>query len=180
MSDFHIRLARGDEREEIEELIALSARKLSENFYTSEQVEGALHGAFGVDTSLIADGSYFVAEQDGRVIGCGGWSKRRTLFGGDKYSVRDAANLDPKTEPTRIRAFFVHPNFARRGVARAILARCEDAAEQAGFRAFELMATLPGVPFYEACGYVRGATERFALEDKVEIEFVRMTKIRRR
>jgi len=174
--DYVIRKAGLDERAAIEELIGLSARGLSRGDYTARQIEAALTGAFGVDSSLILDGTYFVAESAGRLVGCGGWSKRRTLFGGDRYAARDAAELDPQTEPARIRAFFVHPEHARKGIGRAILAACEKEARAHGFRALELMATLPGVRLYEACGYEAGARVKYELGEGVSIEFVPMRK----
>ena len=151
--DYTLRKATLDDRPAIEELIKLSARGLSRADYSDEQIEGAIRTVFGVDTNLIEDDTYFVVESDGELIGCGGWSKRRTLFGGDQYTTRDESELDPKTEPARIRAFFVHPEHARKGIARAILAACESEAKAAGFCALELMATLPGIKFYEANGY---------------------------
>jgi len=150
---FTLRKATLDDRPAIEQLIKLSARGLSRGEYSDEQIEGAIRTVFGVDTDLIEDGTYFVAEDHGELIGCGGWSKRRTLFGGDQYAARDAGKLDPTSEPAKIRAFFVHPGHARQGVARAILAACESEATAAGFQALELMATLPGIKFYEASGY---------------------------
>ncbi len=107
-------------------------------------------------SALVADGSYFVAEVGGALAGCGGWSARRTLFGGDRFAARQDDRLDPAVDAARIRAFFVAPAFARRGVGGAILAACESAAKAAGFRTAALMATLPGVPFYHANGYVAG------------------------
>lgn len=150
---FSLRKATVDDRPAIEQLIQLSARGLSRGEYSDEQIEGAIRTVFGVDTNLIEDRTYFVAESDGELIGCGGWSRRRTLFGGDQYEQRDTSELDPKSEPAKIRAFFVHPQHARKGVARAILAACESEAGAAGFKALELMATLPGIKFYEASGY---------------------------
>ena len=111
-----------DDREIISGLIAESARQLSREHYSGEQIEGAIASVFGVDSDLIKDGTYFVAEGWGVMLGCGGWSRRKTLFGGDQYSTRDAGYLDPKSEPAKIRAFFVHPAHARKGIARAILA----------------------------------------------------------
>jgi GNAT superfamily N-acetyltransferase len=174
--DYVIRKATLDDRPAIRELIAESARGLSREDYTGPQIEAAVATVFGVDTSLILDGTYFVAERGGALIGCGGWSRRRTLFGGDQYAERDSGELDPATEPARIRAFFVHPAHARQGVGRRILAACEDAAKAYGFRRLELMATLPGLKLYRACGYV--GDERVALEigDGVSIEFVPMRK----
>jgi GNAT superfamily N-acetyltransferase len=117
-----------------------------------------------------------VAEDAGVMVGCGGWSKRRTLFGGDQYSSRDAGYLDPASEPAKIRAFFIHPDHARKGIARAILSRCEDEARAEGFRALELMATLPGIEFYKSCGFVAAGTFDLDLVDGVKLELVPMRK----
>jgi GNAT superfamily N-acetyltransferase len=125
---YEVRKATFDDREAITRLIADSARRLSREHYADAQIEAAIESVFGVDTTLIEDGTYFVAEQDGTLIGCGGWSKRKTLYGGDQFSDRDTAMIDPTTEPSRIRAFFVHPEHARKGVARAILSVCEGEA----------------------------------------------------
>ena len=127
--DYVIRKANLDDGPAIEELIALSARALSVQDYSPEQIEGALQGAFGLDTQLVKDETYFVVETKGVIIGCGGWSKRRTLFGGDRREARDPEELDPETDPAKIRAFFVHPNWARKGIGRAILGRCESEAQ---------------------------------------------------
>lgn len=157
-------------------LIESSARELSRDDYSPAQVEGALTGAFGIDTQLVRDGTYFVIEADDQLAGCGGWSKRRTLFGSDARRDRDAAQLDPAVDAAKIRAFFIHPDFARRGLGTALLARCEREAIAHGFRRFELMATLPGVRLYEARGYVAQPRIRWPVGDGVEIEFVPMSK----
>lgn|GEM_PF-317308 len=154
--DYVIRKATIDDRLAIEQLIIESARKLSRDDYSDEQIEEAIRAVFGVDTKLIEDGTYFVAVASGKLIGSGGWSKRRTLFGGDQFAERDSAELDQKSEAARIRAFFVHPKFARRGIGRAILMRCEAEARAVGFGKLELMSTLPGIRLYEACGYQEG------------------------
>jgi GNAT superfamily N-acetyltransferase len=107
----------------------------------------------GVDTQLIEDGTYFVVESEGRIAGCGGWSRRATLFGGDHSAGRDARYLDPATEPARVRAMYTHPDFARRGIGRMVLSLCEAAAARDGFRSLELVATVAGEPLYTACGY---------------------------
>jgi GNAT superfamily N-acetyltransferase len=171
-----IRTAKMDERDAIKDLIASSARHLSREHYDDTQIETAIATVFGVDSDLIADGTYFVAELDGELVGCGGWSKRKTLFGGDQYSSRDAGYLDPESEPAKIRAFFIHPDHARKGIARAILSRCETEAQAQGYRALELMATLPGIEFYNSCGFT--ATGDFALDltDNVKLELVPMRK----
>ncbi|MDQ3803606.1 MAG: GNAT family N-acetyltransferase [Acidobacteriota bacterium] len=174
--DYVIRKAKLDDRPALEEMIAASARALSREDYSERQIEAAISAVYGVDTDLILDGTYFVAESRGALVGCGGWSKRRTLFGGDRYAKRDASELDPGSEPARIRAFFVHPGHARKGIGRAILAACESAARAYGFRSLELMATLPGLKLYEACGYEGGARVEYEIGGGVSIEFVPMRK----
>jgi len=157
-------------------LIAASARELSKSDYTPEQVEGALRSAFGTDTQLIRDGSYFVIEVDGRLAGCGGWSRRRTLFGSDARVDRDATELDPAIDAAKIRAFFIHPDFARRGLGTLLLEHCEQAAIAYGFKRFEMMATLPGVRLYAARGYQAGDRIEWPVGDGVAIPFVPMSK----
>ena len=174
--DYVIRKASLDDRSQIERLIAESARGLSRADYNDAQIEAAIATVFGVDTDLIDDATYFVAESAGELIACGGWSRRRTLFGGDQYAARDASYLDPASEPAKIRAFFVHPNHARKGLARAILNRCESEAAAYGFRALELMATMPGLKFYLACGYVPLGDYDLALKDGVKLELMPMRK----
>ncbi len=149
-----IRLATPEDVPALRELITVSARELSRGFYSSEETESAIRHVFGPDSRLIADGTYFVAEEDGALAGCGGWSRRRTLYGGDQTKSGDEPLLDPKTEAAKVRAFFVHPDFARRGVGSRILEACLSAARASGFRRVELAATLPGVPFYAARGFV--------------------------
>jgi len=174
--DYVIRKASLDDREAIELLIAESARGLSLEDYTGRQIESALRTVFGVDTDIIVDGTYFVAEDSGKLIGCGGWSKRRTLFGGDRFAVRDSGELDPASESAKVRAFFVHPAYARRGIGRAILSLCEGEARASGFRSIELMATLPGLKLYRACGYEGGERVEYETGDGATIEFVPMRK----
>jgi GNAT superfamily N-acetyltransferase len=171
-----VRKATIGDRDAITQLIAESARHLSRDEYSDNQIEAAIASVFGVDTDLIEDGTYFVADKDGTLIGCGGWSRRKTLFGGDQFANRDAGYLDPENEPAKIRAFFVHPQHARKGVARAILAVCEREARAHGFRALELMATLPGIKFYEACGYARKGVFDLELADGVKLGLVPMRK----
>lgn len=165
-----------NDREAISELIAASARRLSREHYNDAQIEAAIATVFGVDSDLIEDGTYFVAESSERLIGCGGWSRRKTLFGGDQYSARDTGYLDPESEPAKIRAFFIHPAHARQGIARAILSRCETEARAHGFRALELMATLPGIAFYESCGFGKVGNYNLELTASVKLELVPMRK----
>jgi N-acetylglutamate synthase-like GNAT family acetyltransferase len=162
---------------EIEALIARSARGLSAEDYRPAQIEGALRGAFGVDTQLLADQTYFVAEETGRIAGCGGWSFRSTLFGGDARTGRDSSMLDPRTQAAKIRAFFVDPADARRGIGTLLLERCENEARAQGFSRVELMATLPGVKLYAARGYVGAPMVRFDVGQGESIEFIPMHKV---
>jgi GNAT superfamily N-acetyltransferase len=161
---------------QIEALIARSARGLSTDDYRPSQVEGALRAAFGVDTQLLADQTYFLAEEDGRMLGCGGWSYRSTLFGNDARAGRDPSTLDPRSQAAKIRAFFVDPGSARRGIGSLLLEHCESEARARGFSQVELMATLPGVKLYAARGYVGAATVHFDVGDGESIEFIPMRK----
>jgi GNAT superfamily N-acetyltransferase len=173
---YKIRKAFIDECAALTKLIAISARGLSIHDYTAEQIEGALRGTYGVDSQLVKDGTYFVVEAGTQIVGCGGWSRRRTIFGGDHFGQRDDAALDPRVDAAKIRAFFIHPNHARQGIAKLILTHCEAEAIAYGFSRFELMATLPGLPFYAAQGYEQGAPILHTLDDDLTIEFVPMTK----
>lgn len=155
-------------------LITESARVLSQGFYTPEETESAIRHVFGVDSRLVADGSYFVAERDGALAGCGGWSRFRTLYGGDQRPVGGDDRLDPTREAARIRAFFVAPAHARQGVGRALLVACADAAQEAGFRRLELMATLPGVPLYTAMGFAPLRETVDVLPDGTPLRLVHM------
>lgn len=153
---FTIRLATIDDCDVIQSLIDISARHLAADDYTAEQIETALLGVWGLDTQLVRDGTYFVAELDGIVIGCGGWSWRRTLFGSDALGSRDDRPLEAATEPAKIRAFFVLPEYARQGIGSRILEQCERAARESGFSSFQLGATLPGERLYRTHGYLSG------------------------
>ena len=155
-------------------LIVRSARELSRDFYTPQETESAIRFVFGVDSALVSDGTYFVAEIDGALAGCGGWSRRRTLYGGDQRPMGPPQLLDPGVDAARIRAFFVSPDFARRGVGRTLYQHCARAAANAGFRALELMATLPGVPFYSTLGFREVEAVADTLPDGVVLRFVRM------
>lgn len=174
--NYVIRKATLDDRAAIEELIAESARNLSREDYSERQIEAALRTVFGVDTDLIVDGTYFVAASGPLLVGCGGWSRRRTLFGGDRFARRDSSALDPRLEAAKVRAFFVHPQWARKGIGRAILARCEAEAKAHGFRSLELMSTLPGLKLYRAYGYEGTQRVEYEIGDGVRIEFVPMRK----
>jgi len=155
--NIELRLATPADIPALHQLIELSVRTLQRNDYTPEQIDGALGTVLGLDTQLVADGTYFIAEARAacahHLAGCGGWSKRKTLFGSDHAQVREPELLDPKTEAAKIRAFFIHPDFARRGIGSRILEACESAARSSGFSRFEMGATLTGVPLYLARGY---------------------------
>ena len=146
------RLARLDEVDALRGLMDAAITQLQKPFLDGRQIASS-RTIMGLDTQLIADGTYFVVESGGRLAGCGGWSRRATLYGGDQSPGRSAALLDPARDAARVRAMYTHPDHARRGVGRLILALCETAARQEGFRTLELMATLAGEPLYRAAGY---------------------------
>ena len=171
-----LRLACSDDIPKLEVLIERSVRELQAADYSSAQMDGALGSVFGVDRQLIRDKTYFVAEQDGAIIACGGWSKRESLFGSDAARAAEDALLDPLQEAARIRAFFVHPEHARLGLGRAILLACENAIRAARFRSIELVATLPGVPFYRAFDYEAGERYEVPLVNGLTLPVVRMSK----
>ncbi|HEX3397249.1 MAG TPA: GNAT family N-acetyltransferase [Steroidobacteraceae bacterium] len=161
---------------ELNALIARSARGLSTEEYRPQQIEGALRGAFGVDSQLLTDETYFVVEDAGQIVACGGWSFRSTLFGGDARAGRDSSILDPKTQPAKIRAFFVDPGHARRGIGSLLLDHCERQARDFGYEGVELMATLPGAKLYAARGYVAGPMVLFDVGGEESIQFIPMRK----
>jgi GNAT superfamily N-acetyltransferase len=184
-----VRLASEDDIPALEELVALSARGLRAPYYSEEQVEAALGSVFGVDRQLISIKRISLSntglrearrpsarQPETRSSAAGGWSKRKTLFGSDHQTNRDAAELNPESDAAHIRAFFVHPAWARRGIAHAILEECERAIRAATFKSIELAATLPGVPFYGACGYTAGERLVVSLPNKLNLPIVRMTK----
>ncbi|NIJ36206.1 GNAT superfamily N-acetyltransferase [Sphingopyxis panaciterrae] len=147
------RLATTDDLDSLRDVMALAIAELQKGFLDEGQI-AASRAVMGLDTQLIADGSYFIIEDDGEIAGCGGWSRRATLYGGDhSTSLRDPALLDPATDAARIRAMYTHPAHVRKGVGRLIMALCEQAARDAGFARAEMMATLSGEPLYRACGY---------------------------
>jgi GNAT superfamily N-acetyltransferase len=175
-SPFRLRTALEGDVPALRRLIEQSARELSRDDYRPEQIEGALRGAFGVDSQLVRDGTYFVVEDGAAIVGCGGWSFRSTLFGGDARAGRDAAPLDPATDAAKIRAFFVAPTHARRGIGSLLLDHCEAQARLRGFAAVELMATLPGIKLYAARGYRGTEHVRYDVGGGEYIEFVPMRK----
>lgn len=169
-----IRRATESDLPALSELIPLSVRALSRGYYTDPQIESAILHVFGPDSRLIADGTYFVAEEDARLVGCGGWSRRRTLYGGDQMKAQEDPLLDPAADAARIRAFFVHPEFARRGIGSRILRACMDAARAAGFRHFSLAATLSGVPLYRAFGFEERERFEIPLPDGLVLPVIQM------
>jgi GNAT superfamily N-acetyltransferase len=171
-----LRKATLEDRDVLRALIDRSARGLNVGDYQPQQIEGALQGAFGVDSQLIGDGTYFVVEHDAALVGCGGWSYRRTLFGGDRRAERDAGELDPRTDPARVRAFFVDPSHARKGIGTMLLQKCESEAKLRGFSRVELMSTLTGVRLYSARGYSGAERVHYEVAPGVAIEFVPMSK----
>lgn len=178
-----IRLAETRDVPELRGVIEASVLGLQAGDYSAPQLERALKGVYGVDTRLIADGTYFVAEEreeaDGRsvIVGCGGWSRRKTLYGGDQWAGREDELLDPAGDAAKIRAFFVHPAWARRGIGGMILEACESAAVKQGFRRLEMGATLTGIPFYRVKGYVEMERAEVPLGDGVTLPIVRMGKV---
>jgi GNAT superfamily N-acetyltransferase len=172
-----LRLARETDISALEKLIPLSVRELQAPWYSSAQIEAALGPVFGVDRQLIRDGTYFIAEHNGEIVGCGGWSRRKSLYGSDNARPAEDAALDPERDAARVRAFFIHPGWARRGIGRSILVACEKAIAEAGFRRIELVATLAGEPLYDACGYT--AVERFEIpmREDLTLPVVSMVKI---
>ena len=173
-----LRTATAADLEAIRHLIATSVRGLQHE-YSEGQREAALASVFTPDTQLIADQTYFVlGEPDGSVVACGGWSWRKTLYGGDHHHAsRDAARLDPATDAAKVRAFFVHPEWSRRGLGTCLLRACERAAWDAGFRRAEMGATLSGVPLYERHGYRRLAEILVDLPGGERLPVVRMEKV---
>jgi GNAT superfamily N-acetyltransferase len=176
---FALRLARADDIDALKPLMDRAIRRLLEPFLPADAVEASFE-IMGLDTQLIADGTYFAVEDGGTIIGCGGWSRRATLFGGDHSANRSAALLDPKVDAARVRAMYTDPAHARRGVGRAVLDACEAAAAAEGFGRVQLAATLSGEPLYRACGYQ--VVERFTSPTRagIDIPLLRMEKALRR
>jgi GNAT superfamily N-acetyltransferase len=181
MNDFspllRYRVAEAGDIPALHALIEKSVRELQVNDYSPEQLEGALGTYLGVDTQLIADGTYFAVEDADRLlIACGGWSRRKTLFGADRRPDRDASLLDPQIDAAKIRAFFVHPAWARQGIGSRILELCEEAARAEGFTRFEMGATLTGVPLYKRWGYAEIERIELPLANGAFLPIVRMAK----
>jgi GNAT superfamily N-acetyltransferase len=178
MARFHLRVAAPGDVEAIRALIDASVRGLQAGDYSPAQIDASLKTVFTIDSQLIADGTYFIAfAEDGALAGCGGWSKRKTLYGGDNQMERIAPELlDPAVDAAKVRAIFVHPRFARMGLGSVILAAAEQAAVRAGFRRFEMASTLTGVALYALKGYREVGRVMVPVGYGEEIEVVRMVK----
>src|SRR5271166_185303 len=178
--NIHIRKAIPADIPHLREVIEASVRGLQSEDYSPAQIDGALKSVYGVDSQLIADGTYLVAEvtesEKFEIVACGGWSKRKTLYGGDQYAAREDSLLDPARDAAKIRAFFVHPSWARRGIGSLILEACENAALEAGFTRLEMGATLSGVAFYRAKGYAEVESQRVPLSNRETLPIVKMAK----
>lgn len=176
MPEFSHRAARLEDLVALREVMRRSIESLQDDFLSPGQV-AVSHKVMGLDAQLVRDGTYFVVESGDRIAGCGGWSWRSTLYGGDESVVaREPRALDPATEPARIRAMYTDPDFTRQGVGSLVLQLCEDAARSAGFKTATMMATMAGVPLYRACGYVEAEAPISARIDGVEVPLVRMAK----
>lgn len=176
LDELRIRAATEADIPGLTSLIRDSVLGLSDSDYSPAQLASALAHLFGVDSRLIEDGTYYVVEAADRPVACGGWSRRRTLFGGDRYADRSDDRLDPATEAARIRAFFVRPEFARRGIGRLMMEECERAARESGVRRMELMATLTGIPLYERSGFRLLERVDLELPDGVAFPLARMAR----
>ena len=176
MPDLSHRVAKLEDLDALREVMRRSIEGLQDDFLTPEQV-AASHKVMGLDAQLVRDGTYFVVESGDRIAGCGGWSWRSTLYGGDESIVtREPRALDPATEPARVRAMYTDPDFIRQGVGKLVLQLCEDAAKAAGFKTATMMATMAGVPLYRACGYAEAEPPIEADIDGVKVPLVRMEK----
>lgn len=159
----------------LRELMNLAIDHLQGDVLTPEQVRVS-HAVMGIDTQLVRDGTYFIVESDGALAGCGGWSPRATLYGGDHSAGRNARMLDPAREAARVRAMYTHPDHVRKGVGRLVLELCENAARAAGFSRVEMMATMAGQRLYAACGYEALAGVTYDIVDGIEVPLIRMGK----
>ena len=171
-----IRLSQDCDKPALNALIRISGIGLSAGFYSTEQAAAITHEVYGVDSALVADGTFFVIEEAGAIVACGGWGRRAVDCGGDQAKSGSDRPLDPATEPARIRAFFVHPSMARRGLASMLMERCTCAAREAGFKALELVSTMPGVPLYVRHGFVPLEELTMALSGGVSVPLTRMRK----
>lgn len=169
-----IRTATLDDIPALDVLIAESVRNLQQGDYSSEQIEGALGTVYGTDKQMIGDGTFFIVQDGERIVACGGWSQRKTAFGGDSSPVKDDSLLDPAREPAKIRSFYVHPAYARRGLGTLVLRMCETAAAAAGFTSFELTSTLTGVPLYRRHGYIEFQHLSLTLPNGLPYSAIRM------
>ena len=160
----------------LQELIAQSVRGLSKGYYTAVQIESAIKYIFGIDTQLLIDGTYYGGIANNHIVACGGWSKRETLYGGDQHKAIADPLLNPLTDAARIRAFFVHPDYARQGIGKLMINLCEAAAANNGFKAMELGATLPGEPLYAAMGYKSLEQIKAAMPDGEHLAVIKMRK----
>jgi predicted N-acetyltransferase YhbS len=175
--DWKLRLATLNDVNALQQLIPRSVHQLQKDYYSHQLREGALGSVFGVDSQLIKDGTYFIVENNTGIIGCGGWSQRKLLYGSDQlYTIDESSLLHPKYDAARVRAFFVDPNHARKGIGTTILRACEEAIIVNGYTRAELVATLTGEPLYTSYGYV--AIERYDIELKngLFLPVVRMLK----
>jgi GNAT superfamily N-acetyltransferase len=152
-SRFRLRAATRADIPVLQALIERSGIGLATGFYTLDQAQAITHEVFGVDTQLVEDGTYFVIEDEARIVACGGWSRRSTPFGGDRHKAAPDRLLDPAIDAAKIRAFFVDPDMARQGLGSMLMRHCTDRALAAGFTSLELTATMPGVPLYLAHGF---------------------------
>jgi GNAT superfamily N-acetyltransferase len=168
------RRARREDLDALRALMDAAISELQKPFLDESQIASS-RMIMGLDTQLVEDGTYFIVEADGEIVGCGGWSRRATLYGGDQTPGRSAALLDPARDAARVRAMYTHPQHTRKGIGRLILSLCEEAARAEGFTKVELMATMSGVPLYRACGYEPG--ERI-LDNRggVAVPLLRMSK----
>lgn len=173
---FSLRPALESDKAALNELIALSGVELSAGFYTDEQAQAITREVYGVDSSLISDGTFYAVESDGVIIACGGWGKRAVDCGGDHAKTGTDRLLDPVSEPARIRAFFVHPGMARRGLGAMLLDHCTSEARRAGFMALELMSTMPGEPLYLKYGFQPLERIDMPLSGGVTVALTRMQK----
>lgn len=170
------RLATPEDLPALKVLMAAAISELQAAFLNDAQI-AASRSVMGLDSRLVSDGTYFLVEEEGVLAGCGGWSRRATLYGGDHSAkLRDDRLLDPSSEPARLRAMYTHPDFARRGVGRLVVGLCEAAAREAGFTRMELMGTLAGEPLYVRCGYAPLERTESAPVDGVSVPLVRMGK----